>query len=76
LSQPQRAVPYLDQQAVAGPTFNPYGWGGYLMWKWGPNHRVFIDGRSELYEEAGVYGDYLRIVDLAPDARLSCASMA
>jgi hypothetical protein len=61
---PVRAVDYLQQHPVPGPMFNPYAWGGYLMWRWGPQHRLFIDGRSQLYEDAGVFGDYLRMTAL------------
>jgi hypothetical protein len=64
---PARAVDYLRQHPVPGPMLNPYGWGGYLMWRWGPQHRVFIDGRSQLYEDAGVYSDYLRMTALDRD---------
>ncbi len=67
---PARAVDYLAEHPVPGPMFNPYGWGGYLMWRWGPQHRIFIDGRSQLYEEAGVFRDYLRMTALDRDTLL------
>ena len=67
---PARAVDYLRQHPVPGPMLNPYGWGGYLMWRWGPQHRIFIDGRSQLYEEAGVFRDYLRMTALDRDTLL------
>ncbi len=61
---PQRAVEYLRQNPVAGPMFNEYGWGGYVIWSLGGGQKVFIDGRSQLYEENGVFADYLRITHL------------
>jgi len=32
--------------------FNPYGWGGYLIWVW-PEKQLFIDGRLPIAEFAG-----------------------
>jgi hypothetical protein len=65
---PVDAVRCLRQHPVAGPTFNTYGWGGYLIWKL-PESKVFIDGRADLYEYAGVFKDYLAIMNLERDPR-------
>jgi hypothetical protein len=65
---PQEAVEYLRAHAVAGPMLNEYGWGGYLIWTLGPERKVFIDGRADIYEYSGVFSDYLDIVRLEPDA--------
>jgi hypothetical protein len=46
---PARAVAFLQQHPPAGPIFNLYDWGGYLIWKLYPNTPVFIDGRADLY---------------------------
>lgn len=64
---PQGAVQYLKQHPVAGPVLNTYGWGGYLIWAMPPAHKVFIDGRADIYEYTGVLSDYLRIERLDPD---------
>jgi hypothetical protein len=64
---PVQAVEYMRQHPMAGPMFNSYGFGGYLVWSLGPAHRVFIDGRGDLYEFAGVFSDYIHIMDLEPD---------
>lgn len=64
---PVQAVRYLRQHPVSGPMFNNYGFGGYLIWAGEPAYGVFIDGRGDLYENAGVFADYRRIVTLAPD---------
>jgi hypothetical protein len=47
---PSRAVAFLRQHPPAGPIFNHYDWGGYLIWKL-PFTRVFIDGRADVYGE-------------------------
>lgn len=65
---PSGAVEYLRQHPVPGPMFNSYGFGGYLEWAFGGEHKVFIDGRGELYEPAGVFADYMHITTLKPGA--------
>ena len=62
---PVDAVKYLHQHPVPGPMFDDYGFGGYLVWS---GHKVFIDGRSEVYERGGVLSDYLYITALKPGA--------
>lgn len=64
---PARAVSYLKQHPVAGPMYNTYGFGGYLIWAL-PESKVFIDGRGDLYELGGAFGDYLEIAHLRPAA--------
>jgi len=64
---PVRAVDYLRQHPPAGAMFNAYGFGGYLVWTLGAAHPVFIDGRGDLYEKAGVFADYVRIMEIQPD---------
>jgi hypothetical protein len=62
---PARAVSHLKQHPVAGPMYNTYGFGGYLIWAL-PEKKVFIDGRGDLYELGGAFGDYLEIAHLRP----------
>lgn len=63
---PAKAVAYLSNHPVAGPMFNTYGFGGYLIWSRGPEHKLFIDGRGDLYERGGVFADYMHITSLKP----------
>jgi len=63
---PRGAVEYLRVHGSNQPMLNEYGWGGYLIWALGPEHKVFIDGRADLYEYAGVLSDYLSMSRLAP----------
>jgi hypothetical protein len=65
---PVAAVSYLRDHSVAGPMYNDYGFGGYLLWALGPAHKVFIDGRGDFYEQAGVFQDYISVQDIHPDA--------
>lgn len=51
---PVEAAEYLTQNvdpATAGPMFNTYNWGGYLMFA-APQFPVFVDGRTDLYDDA------------------------
>jgi hypothetical protein len=65
---PVGAVEYMREHPVPGPMFNSYNFGGYLVWSRSPEHRVFIDGRGELYERGGVFADYMHITLLQPGA--------
>lgn len=59
---PVRAVAYLGTHEVGEPMFNDSDWGGYLIATRWPAHKVFIDGRLDVYEYTGVLADYLRII--------------
>jgi hypothetical protein len=63
---PVGAVEYLNEHPTPGPMFNTYGFGGYLVWSRWPEHKVFIDGRSELYERGGVLNDYVQVLTVKP----------
>ena len=60
---PVRAVEYIRHNPQPAEMFNEYGWGGYLIWQL-PEHKVFIDGRADLYEYSGVFEDYIDISSL------------
>ncbi len=64
---PVRAVEYLRQHPVSGFMYNAYGYGGYLIWAL-PEQKVFIDGRGDLYEDGGVFSEYLEVANLKPAA--------
>lgn len=48
---PAGAVQFIAQQRPAGPLFNSYNWGGYILFKLWPDYSVYIDGRTDLYED-------------------------
>jgi hypothetical protein len=48
LTLPLDAVAHLNAEQPAGPMFNSYNWGGYLMLAT-PQYPVFVDGRTDLY---------------------------
>jgi hypothetical protein len=65
---PVGALEYLETHLVPEPMLNEYGWGGYLIYKRSPGHKVFIDGRADIYEYSGVLADYQDIMLLKPDS--------
>jgi hypothetical protein len=70
LDFPVVAVDYLNAnpQAAPEPMYNTYGFGGYLVWARGPEHKVFVDGRGDVYERGGLFADYIHIADVRPEA--------
>jgi hypothetical protein len=54
---PVKAVEFIRKSHIAGPMMNDFIWGGYLMWAF-PEEKVFIDGRADIFEWAGVLADY------------------
>ncbi len=56
---PLEAAQFLQTARPAGPLFNSYNWGGYLVWKLYPEYLVFVDGRTDLYDDALLH-EYLR----------------
>ena len=50
---PVKAVQYTRASHLAGPLFNDYDWGGFLIWSL-PELPVAIDGRSNLYGDEAV----------------------
>jgi hypothetical protein len=67
---PRSAVEYLQRHPVQGRMMNPDFWGSYLILNLGRDHKIFMDGRSPLFEEAGVFEDYVRIIGLDRDTPL------
>ena len=60
---PTQILPYLRTHPPAGPVLNQFEWGGYLIF-YEPKMKVFIDSRVDVFEYAGVFGDYLDLVQL------------
>lgn len=62
---PIEAAAYLQSANPAGPMFNTYNWGGYLMFAL-PDRPVFVDGRTDLYGDKFLTEDYRQIATGAP----------
>jgi hypothetical protein len=59
---PVAALEYLRAHPIPGKMLDYYGFGGYLLFAGQP---VFIDGRGDLYERSGVFGDYVHLNEFA-----------
>src|SRR6185369_10383791 len=53
---PVTVTDYIVKNNLKGPMFNLYVWGGYLIWRLGPETKVFCYGR-QLYSER--YWEYM-----------------
>jgi hypothetical protein len=54
-------VGYLRQHPAARRIYSNEGWGSYVLWSLGPERKVFVDGRFDLYDYSGVMLDYFQI---------------
>jgi hypothetical protein len=54
---PDGAVKYIRNSGLSGNMLNLYDWGGYLIWAL-PEHKVFVDGRGDIFEWTGVLKEY------------------
>ncbi len=45
---PEKGVAFIEREGLAGPMFNDFGYGGFLIFHLWPEHRVYIDGRTDL----------------------------
>lgn len=48
---PAKACDFIEKIEVQGNMYNTYNFGGYLIWRFFPNKKVFIDSRAEIYAD-------------------------
>lgn len=63
---PTTAIAWIQNEGADGNLLNEYAWGGYLIWT-APERKVFIDGRTDIFDWTGVLKDYLRWYTLQDD---------
>ena len=63
---PVDAVSVLHSQRPPGALFNSYNWGGYLIFTLWPEYLVFVDGRTDLYDDE-LLRQYLAIYSASDD---------
>jgi len=56
---PRYGMEFIMANRIPGPVYNPYEWGGYMLWKLYPDYRVFIDGRANTSYTEQVYRESL-----------------
>ncbi len=60
---PSGALAFMHRQNLNGRIFNPYAWGGYIVWN-APELKTFIDGRADIFIYNGVFADFLKATAL------------
>lgn len=45
-SYPVAAADFVIENNLPGPVYNTYLWGGYLIWRLGPERKIYCDGRA------------------------------
>jgi hypothetical protein len=61
---PVDAAQYVLRNYAPTRVFNSYNYGGYLIYAWYPQQKVFVDGRSDMYG-ARLLQDYSKVARLA-----------
>jgi len=56
-TSPVHAVEFIKANHLSGPMLNDHAFGGYLIWA-APEHPVFLDGRTDVFEWTGVFGEF------------------
>jgi len=62
---PIGAAEYVRQAKPPGQLFNSYNFGAYLAWALYPDYPVFVDGRTDLYDDAFLR-EYLAVAFARP----------
>jgi hypothetical protein len=63
---PVRACDAIEANGWGGNLLNDYKWGGYCIWRFYPERKVFIDGRAEVYF-GPAFDDYYALHNVFPD---------
>jgi hypothetical protein len=62
---PVGAANYLKVTPTPGLLFNSYNFGGYLAWALYPNRLIYVDGRTDLYDDIFL-NEYLNAYQAGP----------
>jgi hypothetical protein len=65
---PEAAARYIEENDLPGPVFHHQAWGGYLIYRWYPQRKVFMDGRVDMYGPE-IAGDYIEAMAVRPGWR-------
>jgi hypothetical protein len=64
-SLPVGAVEYLRTHHASGRLFNTYNYGGFLTWTLGRRMPVYVDGRTDLYDDRFL-NEYINVYMAGP----------
>jgi len=51
-SYPVEAANFIIKENLRGVLFNPFSYGGYLLWRFYPERKIFLDGRTKINDTA------------------------
>jgi hypothetical protein len=57
---PAAAVEFIKENKITGRMFNHYNYGGFLVYEFYPDQKVFIDGRADMYGDDFIW-EYMNI---------------
>jgi hypothetical protein len=63
---PVKAAEVIAQRGIREPIFAPDYWGGYLIYRFFPEPKVFVDDRHDLYGDSFLK-EYLKVMHVQPD---------
>lgn len=63
---PVEAAKFMQSQDLQGNVYAPDEYGDYLIYRFYPKIRVFVDGRSDFYNSGYTLRDYQKLVKLDP----------
>jgi hypothetical protein len=66
---PVKAVEFIRRTGLSGRMLNDYAYGGYLIWAL-PEHKVFMDGRADVYDWTGVLDEFGAWATLRTDPKV------
>ncbi|MCM8784538.1 MAG: tetratricopeptide repeat protein [Candidatus Omnitrophica bacterium] len=52
---PREAIDFILENDIRGNGFNNFGFGGYFIWRAWPKLKVFVDGRTGVYDEEHLF---------------------
>ncbi|MBC7222790.1 MAG: hypothetical protein H5T59_00685 [Anaerolineae bacterium] len=62
---PVDALAFIRAERPPREMFNPYQWGGFCIWALHPDYPVFVDGRTDLYDDPFLR-EYLQVAWAQP----------
>jgi hypothetical protein len=68
-ANPVESLAYIKRAGLSGRMMNAYIYGGYLIWA-APEHKVFVDGRGDIFESTGVLTEYLEWLGVETDPQV------
>ncbi len=68
-ASPVDAVEFVRNAHLRGPMLNDYTFGDYLLWAL-PEHKVFVDGRADVFDWTGVLESFGRWALLQEDPQI------